>query len=77
MAAIVFAVFLFPVVISSQSDNVQQYKEALADYVIYSRHLEQENKRLVEMMNDIGNEIKTIETIDQLDSLRVKYGLTE
>jgi hypothetical protein len=76
---IVFLAFL-PLMLSSQqaiNDDLQKVKDALVNQVIYSQELERQVNNLNATIKKVAVDLVKIETIEQLDSLKVVYGIKD
>jgi hypothetical protein len=73
---IVFLLFL-PLVIRAQSkdDDLQKVKDALVNSVIYAQELEKQNANLNALIKKVADDLKKVTKIEQLDSLKVVYGI--
>ena len=73
---IVFLLFL-PLVARAQSkdDDLQKVKDALVNSVIYAQELEKQNANLNALIKKVADDLKKVTKIEQLDSLKVVYGI--
>lgn len=75
---IVFLVFLAFVSKAQQApDDLQKVKDALVNSVMYCQELEKQNANLNAIIKKVGEDLKKVTTIEQLDSLKVVYGIKE
>ena len=58
-------------------DELLKVKDALVTSVIKCQELEKQNADLKDMLKRVGDDLRKIETIEQLDSLKVVYGIKE
>jgi thiamine biosynthesis lipoprotein ApbE len=75
---LIVLLFLIPFLGSSQqnpNDDLQKVKDALVNSVMYCQQLEKENANLNATIKKVAEDLKRIETIDQLDSLKIVYGI--
>jgi hypothetical protein len=66
--------------LQSQSDlqkasDLQKVKDALVNSVIYCQALEKQNDNLNALIKKVADDLKKVTTIEQLDSLKVVYGI--
>jgi hypothetical protein len=73
---IVLLVFL-PLMASSEqdTDDLQKVKDALINSVMYCQQLEKQNANLNATIQKIAVDLKGVQTINQLDSLKIVYGI--
>lgn len=81
---IVFLVFLPFVALSQQAanelqkpDDLQKVKDALVNSVMYCQELEKQNANLNAIIKRVAEDLKKVKTIEQLDSLKVVYGIEQ
>jgi hypothetical protein len=55
--------------------NLQKVKDALVNSVIYCQALEKQNDNLNALIKKVADDLKKVTTIEQLDSLKVVYGI--
>jgi hypothetical protein len=80
---IVFLVLPFVVIMSQQNhndlqkvkDDLQKVKDALVTSVIYCQELEKQNANLNIVIKKVAEDLKKVVNIEQLDSLKVVYGI--
>jgi hypothetical protein len=58
-----------------KSDDLQKVKDALVNMVLYTQELEKQNANLTNTVNKIAKDLGNINTIEQLDSLKIAYGI--
>ena len=58
-------------------DDLQKVKDALVIQVLKTQELEKKNGELTSFLTKLGEELKAVKTIQQLDSLKTFYGLAE
>jgi hypothetical protein len=67
-----------PFTVSAQNkDDLQKVKDALVNSVIYCQELEKQNANLNTMLKKVADDLKKVQTIEQLDSLKIVYGIEE
>jgi hypothetical protein len=75
----ILTVFLLLITLISigqdKSDDLQKVKDALVNSVLYSQALEKQNANLNATINKIAEDLKNTNTIEQLDSLKIVYGI--
>ena len=75
---VVLLIFTVAFVLSQQTpDDLQKVKDALINEVLYSQELEKQNANLNKTIQKIAEDLKNITTAEQLDSLKVVYGIQE
>ena len=75
---IVFLVFLSLMAMAQQKpDDLQKVKDALVTSVIKCQELEKQNADLNAILKRVAEDLKKVKTIEQLDSLKVAYGIKE
>jgi hypothetical protein len=60
-----------------QKEDLQKVKDALVNSVIYCQELEKQNANLQSIIKRVAEDLKKVNTIEQLDSLKVAYGIEE
>jgi len=77
MKKLIFGFLFFASLLFAQNlgDNPQKVKDAYVDCTLYARELAKENLELKSTLTQIEKDLKRIETKDQLDSLKIAYGL--
>jgi len=58
-------------------DDLQKVKDALVNSVIYCQELEKQNANLNAIIKKVAEDLEKVVTIEQLDSLKVVYGIKE
>ena len=58
-------------------DELQKVKDALVVQVIKTQDMEKQYANLTAYLNKVGEDLKAVKTIAQLDSLKSIYGLKE
>ena len=74
---LIVLLFLLPFLAGSQqnTDDLQKVKDALVNSVIYCQELEKQNANLNATLQKVADDLRIIETIEQLDSLKIIYGI--
>jgi hypothetical protein len=57
------------------SNDLQKVKDALVNQVLYTQELEKQNANLNATIQKVAEDLKKVETIEQLDSLKIVYGI--
>jgi hypothetical protein len=77
-------IILVPVLLSSQNfeevpkdTELQKVKDALVISVIHCQDLEKQNEYLNSVIKKVAEDLKLIKTIQQLDSLKIVYGINK
>lgn len=74
--SIIFLVLLaFTARAQQAPDDLQKVKDALVNSVIYSQELEKQNANLNAVIKKVAEDLKKVVKIEQLDSLKVVYGI--
>ena len=58
-----------------KTDDLQKVKDALINSVLYSQSLEKQNANLNATIKQVAKDLEEINTIEQLDSLKIVYGI--
>jgi hypothetical protein len=56
-------------------DDLQKVKDALINSVLYSQELEKQNANLNATIQKVAEDLRNVNTIEQLDSLKIVYGI--
>jgi hypothetical protein len=60
-----------------QPSDLQKVKDALVNSVLYCQELEKQNANLNATIKKVAEDLKNVSTIEQLDSLKVAYGISK
>jgi hypothetical protein len=74
---ILLALLTFTVKAQEKPDDLQKVKDALVNSVMYCQELEKQNANLNAIIKKVGEDLKLVVTIEQLDSLKVVYGIEQ
>jgi hypothetical protein len=74
---ILLSLFAFSVFAQEKPDDLQKVKDALVNQVLKTQELEKKNAEMANFLSKFGDELKAVKTIQQLDSLKILYGLTD
>jgi hypothetical protein len=73
---VVLLIFAGGIVLAQdKTDDLQKVKDALVNQVIYTQDLEKQNANLTKTIQKVADDLKNIKTIEQLDSLKIVYGI--
>lgn len=74
---VLMLMFSTSVFAQEKPDDLQKVKDALVIQVLKTQELEKKNGELTSFLTKLGEELKAVKTIQQLDSLKTFYGLAE
>jgi hydroxyethylthiazole kinase-like sugar kinase family protein len=74
---LIVILFCLPLMASSgqETDDMQKVKDALVNSVIYCQSLEKQVANMNATIQKVAEDLRKVETIEQLDSLKVVYGI--
>jgi len=59
------------------NNDVNKLKDAIVNQVLYTQAVEQENTNLKATIKKVAEDLKNINTIKKLDSLKIVYGINK
>ena len=79
MKKIIFSLLFLSSLLFAKSvgDDPARVKDALVDCYITLQDVIEENNQLKSVLEKVENDLIRIQTVEQLDSLRIAYGLKE
>jgi hypothetical protein len=67
---------MIPVSVPQDPDEPQKIKDALIAFVLLSKDMKKQNNTLVATIKKIVDDLKEVETLEQLTALRITYGIS-